>query len=174
MNRVTALISAVFVVSGTACTEKTIEIDMFELTKEGTGSKIGTITVKDAPTGTEFVPNLIGVKPGLHGFHVHETANCGPAEKDGQTVPGLAAKGHFDPTSTGVHAGPEGNGHLGDLPVLKADKEGKVLEPVVASRVRKSDLKGHSLIIHARGDNYSDVPEALGGGGARFACGVLP
>ena len=27
-------------------------------------------------------------------------------------------------------------------------------------------------MIHAGGDNYSDHPEALGGGGARVACGV--
>ncbi|HSS64217.1 MAG TPA: superoxide dismutase, partial [Gammaproteobacteria bacterium] len=26
---------------------------------------------------------------------------------------------------------------------------------------------------HASGDNYSDQPKALGGGGARMACGVV-
>ncbi|NES46128.1 superoxide dismutase family protein, partial [Moorena sp. SIO2C4] len=36
-----------------------------------------------------------------------------------------------------------------------------------------ADLKGHSLIIHAQGDNYSDIPKPLGGGGARVACGVI-
>ncbi len=29
-------------------------------------------------------------------------------------------------------------------------------------------------MIHAGGDNYSDTPEKLGGGGARVACGVIP
>jgi Cu-Zn family superoxide dismutase len=28
-------------------------------------------------------------------------------------------------------------------------------------------------MIHAGGDNYSDEPEPLGGGGARIACGVV-
>lgn len=28
-------------------------------------------------------------------------------------------------------------------------------------------------MIHKGGDNYSDEPAALGGGGARFACGVI-
>jgi Cu-Zn family superoxide dismutase len=28
-------------------------------------------------------------------------------------------------------------------------------------------------MIHAGGDNYSDHPEKLGGGGARIACGVV-
>jgi len=27
-------------------------------------------------------------------------------------------------------------------------------------------------MIHAGGDNYSDQPEPLGGGGGRIACGV--
>ncbi|MGI9335880.1 MAG: superoxide dismutase family protein, partial [Gammaproteobacteria bacterium] len=30
------------------------------------------------------------------------------------------------------------------------------------------------LMIHAGGDNFSDQPKALGGGGARAACGVVP
>jgi Cu-Zn family superoxide dismutase len=34
-------------------------------------------------------------------------------------------------------------------------------------------LKGHALMIHAGGDNYSDQPKPLGGGGARIACGVI-
>jgi Cu-Zn family superoxide dismutase len=28
-------------------------------------------------------------------------------------------------------------------------------------------------MIHAGGDNYSDTPVTLGGGGARVACGVV-
>jgi len=28
-------------------------------------------------------------------------------------------------------------------------------------------------MIHAGGDNHSDHPTALGGGGARMACGVI-
>ena len=28
-------------------------------------------------------------------------------------------------------------------------------------------------MVHAGGDNYSDMPVPLGGGGARVACGVI-
>jgi Cu-Zn family superoxide dismutase len=28
-------------------------------------------------------------------------------------------------------------------------------------------------MVHVGGDNYSDKPKPLGGGGARFACGVI-
>jgi Cu-Zn family superoxide dismutase len=43
----------------------------------------------------------------------------------------------------------------------------------VAPRITNvSTLRGHAVVIHAGGDNYSDVPP-LGGGGARIACGVI-
>jgi Cu-Zn family superoxide dismutase len=29
------------------------------------------------------------------------------------------------------------------------------------------------MMIHAGGDNYSDKPKALGGGGKRVACGII-
>jgi Cu-Zn family superoxide dismutase len=44
----------------------------------------------------------------------------------------------------------------------------------VAPRIKDvSALKGRALMIHAGGDNYSDAPAPLGGGGARLACGVV-
>jgi Cu-Zn family superoxide dismutase len=36
-----------------------------------------------------------------------------------------------------------------------------------------ADVKGRSIMIHGGGDNYSDQPAPLGGGGARIACGVV-
>jgi Cu-Zn family superoxide dismutase len=70
--------------------------------------------------------------------------------------------------------GPEGHGHMGDLPLLKANADGKVSETVVAPRLKSLDeVKGRALMVHVGGDNYSDKPKPLGGGGARFACGVI-
>jgi Cu-Zn family superoxide dismutase len=46
--------------------------------------------------------------------------------------------------------------------------------PVLAPRLKKlEDVKGRALMIHAGGDNYSDTPAKLGGGGARMACGLI-
>jgi Cu-Zn family superoxide dismutase len=139
----------------------------------GAGDNIGTIRASDSPYGTLFTPDLRGLAPGLHGFHVHQNPSCDPQEKDGRMVPGLAAGGHYDPAGTGKHEGPYGNGHLGDLPALYVDAAGQAVHPVLAPRVKVSDLKGRSLMIHAGGDNYSDQPAPLGGGGARIACGVV-
>jgi superoxide dismutase, Cu-Zn family len=149
-------------------------VDMYALTPAGTGAKIGTISVSETAYGTLFTPALSGLTEGLHGFHVHANGSCGAAEKDGKMVPGLAAGGHYDPAETKSHKGPyDSNGHLGDLPVLYADPAGMATHPVLAPRIHLSELKGHALIIHQGGDNYSDIPKALGGGGARVACGVV-
>ena len=91
----------------------------------------------------------------------------------GKSIAAFAAGGHYDPLKTDKHEGPYGDGHLGDLPFLYADKDGKALLPVLAPRLKVADLKGRALMIHAGGDNYSDVPEKLGGGGSRLACGIL-
>lgn len=147
-------------------------IDVHYVTDQGTGKKIGTLTAEQKPYGTLFTPNISGLSPGMHGFHLHSEGSCGQKEKNGRMVPGLAAGGHYDPEGTGSHQGPYGKGHLGDLPVLYADKSGKATLPVLAPRIRLKDLKGHALIIHAGGDNYSDTPNPLGGGGARIACGM--
>jgi Cu-Zn family superoxide dismutase len=143
------------------------------LDEGGVGPSIGTITVSSSPYGTIFTPDLNGLAPGLHGFHVHENPSCAAAEKDGKSVPGLAAGGHYDPAKTGRHEGPYGEGHLGDLPPLYADQAGRATLPVLAPRIKVSELKGHSLMLHAGGANYSDSPQKLGGGGARVACGVI-
>jgi Cu-Zn family superoxide dismutase len=139
----------------------------------GVGSAIGTVTASSSPYGTVLTPDLKNLTPGLHGFHVHQNPDCAPGKKSGKTVPGLAAGGHYDPAGAGRHAGPYENGHLGDLPALYVDANGKARHPVLAPRLKLSDLKGRSLMIHVGGDNYSDNPKKLGGGGARMACGVV-
>jgi Cu-Zn family superoxide dismutase len=44
---------------------------------------------------------------------------------------------------------------------------------LTAPRLKVADAEGRALMIHAGGDNYSDQPKPLGGGGARIACGVV-
>jgi Cu-Zn family superoxide dismutase len=53
------------------------------------------------------------------------------------------------------------------------DEDGDATEPVLAPRLTVALIKGRSLMVHAQGDNFSDTPKPLGGGGARIACGVI-
>lgn len=154
--------------------EKTIDIYALNDNREtkGIGEKIGTITFQDSKEGLMIRPHLKGLTPGEHGFHVHANASCEGGEKNSKWVPGLKAGGHYDPLYTKKHRGPNGKGHLGDLPVLVVDKDGNTQFALQAKRLNLSDLNGHSVVIHQGGDNYTDEP-AMGGGGDRIACGVI-
>jgi Cu-Zn family superoxide dismutase len=151
----------------------TVTVSMQVATDQGPGRTAGTVTVTDTAYGALFTPVLKGLTPGLHGFHVHENGQCGPALKAGKMVPGLAAGGHFDPSGSGRHLGPYADGHLGDLPPLYVDDSGMATLPVLAPRLKAADIKSRSLMIHAGGDNFSDHPKKLGGGGPRMVCGVI-
>lgn len=150
-----------------------VSVNMNIVTEKGVGEAIGTIVASESPYGVVLTPTLKGLPHGLHGFHMHVNPSCDAGEKDGKMVAGLAAGGHFDPAKTEKHGMPWGDGHLGDLPALYVDMDGKATQPVLAPRLKMVDLKGHSLMIHAGGDNHADHPNPLGGGGARMACGVI-
>jgi len=141
--------------------------------EKGVGAPVGRVTISTSPYGLVFTPELSGLPPGLHGFHLHENPSCEAKEKDGKMVPALAAGGHYDPAASNKHGLPWGDGHLGDLPALYVDSAGKAIYPLLAPRLKLADLQGRSLMIHVGGDTHADHPAPLGGGGARLACGVI-
>jgi len=150
-----------------------LSVPMNLVDAKGPGASLGSIRIVETPYGLVMVPSLTGLRPGLHGFHVHENASCASLEKDGVMVPALAAGGHLDPQGTKRHGEPWGDGHLGDLPALYVADDGRAGNPVLAPRLKLADVSNRSLMIHASGDNHADHPAPLGGGGARVACGVV-
>jgi Cu-Zn family superoxide dismutase len=157
-----------------AALANSLHADMRFATPGGPGEPIGTVTILDSFAGARIVVDLHGLPPGAHGFHVHVNGSCAPGPVNGVIEPAGAAGSHFDPEHNAAHMGPMGFGHLGDLPVLTVANDGTAHETLIAPRVHDVlGLRGHSLIIHAGGDNYSDDPKPLGGGGGRIACGVL-
>jgi Cu-Zn family superoxide dismutase len=148
-----------------------LSIDMKDL---DSGRSVGYVSVEQTEYGVVFTPNLSGLPEGLHGFHIHENPSCDPFEKNGKIVLGGSAGGHYDPLKTGLHGFPWTSGnHLGDLPPIHVDIDNKAVQPVLSPRVKLSDLSRRALMVHAGGDNHSDHPKALGGGGARLVCGVV-
>lgn len=150
------------------------EVTLHQVSAQGVGEAVGNVTITETDYGLQFTPALSGMKPGIHGFHVHAKGSCEPGESQGKTVAAGAAGGHLDPQNSGKHLGPYASGHLGDLPVLYVTDDGKASYPVVAPRLKSlGDIKGKALMVHVGGDNHADHPEPLGGGGARLACGVI-
>ncbi|AJI52366.1 superoxide dismutase family protein [Francisella philomiragia] len=138
-----------------------------------TQKEVGTVTISPyihdgKQEGMLITPYLYNLPASsVHGMHIHINPSC----DDG----GMAAGGHWDPDNTGKHLGPyKDDGHKGDLPELVVNADGTATEPVVAPRLDSlEELEGHSLMIHEGGDNYSDTPKPLGGGGTRMWCGVI-
>jgi Cu-Zn family superoxide dismutase len=149
-------------------------VKMQKVTQDGTSDALGTITIAGTDAGMTLKLDLHGLPPGEHGFHVHENGSCSPTLLNGVRIPAGAAGGHFDPEHAGKHAGPAGQGHMGDLPLIDVSSDGTAKQTLIAQRLKSADaLVGHALVIHANGDTYSDSPAPLGGGGGRLACGLI-
>ncbi len=132
------------------------------------GTPMGIVTLTQMPDAVIVRVEVIGLTPGAHGFHVHETGAC---------APDFASAGdHFNPHGTGhgfAGAGP----HAGDLPNIVAHADGTALAEFVTDSIslEKSakaslfDADGSALIVHAKPDSYSHAA----GAGGRVACGVI-
>lgn len=166
--------ASLLLAAGMAHAQESQEVEMSWVSSDGVEDAIGTISLEDTDHGLLLTPDLQEMPPGVYGFHVHENASCQPGENEkGETVAAGEAGSHYDPEDTGSHQGPYGDGHLGDLPVLIVNEEGEATLPLLAPRLQVEDLQDRSLMIHEGGDNYSDEPKPLGGGGSRMACGVV-
>lgn len=147
-------------------------ITVHQVDANGVGASIGTVSFQQTPKGLLITPALGKLSPGEHGFHIHENGSCEAAEKEGKMGAALAAGGHLNPEKVAHHGTPL-DGHLGDLPALTLNDKGFATTPVLAPRLKLTDIQGRAIMIHAGGDNYSDSPKPLGGGGDRVACGVI-
>ncbi|HEY3075268.1 MAG TPA: superoxide dismutase family protein [Burkholderiales bacterium] len=134
------------------------------------GSKaFGEATFEQVGDKVHVIVNAQGLKPNQeHGFHIHEAGDCSSGD-------GMSAKGHFNPQGK-PHGNPASSEHhAGDLPALKADKDGRAkLEADIAGVTLApgpSSIVGRGLIIHADPDDYKTQP--TGNSGARIACGVI-
>lgn len=138
----------------------------------------GTVTLIENES-SEILPTvevqaeINGLPPNTkHGFHIHQTAKCEPDFG--------AAGGHFDPGPFG-ETNPDANHpfHMGDLPNLVADAEGKAVLTHRTSRVTLSsgplnlfDEDGSAFIVHVDEDQGTTGLKG-GAGGGRLGCGII-
>jgi hypothetical protein len=63
-----------------------VVVKMNRISEKGVGEAIGTIVVMDAHHGVTIRPNLKGLPPGKHAFHIPENPDCGPGRREGSLV----------------------------------------------------------------------------------------
>lgn len=117
---------------------------------------------------------VAGLKPGLHGVHLHAIGKCEPDF--------AAAGGHFDPGPAG-NMDPDANHpfHMGDIPNLQVAANGRGTMKASTTRVTLSDgplslfdADGSAIIIHGNPDQgITGEPKSGVSGGPRVACGVI-
>jgi Cu-Zn family superoxide dismutase len=109
-----------------------------------------------------------GLRPGQeHGLHIHEAADC--------SGDAMGAKGHFNPLGKPHGRHDSADRHAGDLPSLKANKDGRANVQVEMDGITvtpwPASIVGRGLVVHADPDDFKTQP--TGNAGARIACGVI-
>lgn len=128
----------------------------------------GTITFVQEGSKVMVIADVTGLKPGPHGFHVHEKGDCSVADF-------TSAGGHFNPGSQ-PHGDPSADAHhAGDMPMLMADASGKATLKAALSPMTigggAADIVGKAVMVHADADDFKSQP--AGNSAARIACGVI-
>ena len=111
-----------------------------------------------------------GLRPGLHGVHLHATGSCVPGDF-------ASAGGHFNPGGRQHGTMNPLGSHAGDLPNLSAGADGREALTSLLDGSRTGlgpllfDADGTAIVIHADPDDYLTDPSGKSGG--RIACGVF-
>lgn len=140
---------------------------------EGDKGVKGTINFTETADGKTSVTGQIdGLKPGNHGFHIHQFGDY-----SGGCV---SAGSHFNPSGK-QHGGPaDEDRHAGDLGNVVADEAGKVTVDIVDAQIPltgPNSIIGRSVVVHADEDDLGkggfEDSRTTGHAGGRLACGVI-
>ena len=129
----------------------------------------GEATFEQVGDKVRVVIFVQGLKPGQeHGLHIHEVGDCSSGD-------GMSTKGHFNPFGKPhAHHG-SAERHAGDLPSLRAGKDGRanvqIDLDIITVAAGPGSIVGRGLIVHADPDDFKTQP--TGNAGARVACGVI-
>ncbi len=154
------------------------DVKQLKLTTEFIGAEgevIGSATLVEGVTGVLIKSEFNGLPPGVHGYHIHETGDCGePGEFQ-------AAGSHLNPDNVSHGFYHENGPHPGDLPNIHVPETGNLtvelysemlsLEKEQQERVYLLDENGSALVVHENADDY--FSQTSGNSGGRIACAPI-
>ncbi|WP_264521234.1 superoxide dismutase family protein [Flavobacterium sp. N1994] len=153
--------------SSTADKAKTINLTLE--TKSNSGVT-GTADFVEKNGEVTLTAKLTGLKPGTHGIHIHEKADCSAADA-------ASAGGHWNPTFKKHGKWTDAEHHKGDIGNFEADASGKATitfktnEWCIGCGDATKDILGKGLIVHDKADDF--VTQPSGNAGARVACSAI-
>lgn len=125
----------------------------------------GILTLTQTDAGVQVSGEIKGLKPGEHGFHIHEFG-------DMRSTDGMSLGGHYNPHGK-PHAGPhDKERHEGDLGNVKASGDGMAMVDVLAEGAHLHFIIGRSLVVHADPDDFK-TQKPPGNAGKRVGVGVI-
>jgi Cu-Zn family superoxide dismutase len=160
------------------------------------GVEIGKVRFEDSRQKTRVQVDLRAMPKdtaleAFHGFHIHannDPANGSDCVADATKAAStwfVSADGHLNSTSK-THGD-----HTGDMPSVFVNNDSTVSMTFDIDRIPMSDLANRVVILHAKPDNFANVPvgtapdqyvanadalaktQATGNAGDRIACGVI-
>ncbi|VFQ65211.1 unnamed protein product [Cuscuta campestris] len=137
---------------------------------EGVTGTIQFTHVGDGPT--TVTGNVTGLKPGLHGFHVHAL---------GDTTNGCLSTGpHFNPKGNHHGAPDDEIRHAGDLGNITVGQDGTACFTITDSQIPltgPNSIIGRAVVVHADPDDLGkgghELSKSTGNAGGRVACGII-
>jgi superoxide dismutase, Cu-Zn family len=136
------------------------------------GQTVGSAVLAQEGGGIRILLDVTGLAAGDHAVHIHEVGRCDPPAFE-------SAGAHFNPTRAEHGTSNPRGPHVGDLPDVSVNSEGKghleatVKRATLDKKVPTSllDADGSAIVIHERADDKRTDP--AGDSGARIACGVI-
>ncbi|HTQ78843.1 MAG TPA: superoxide dismutase family protein [Thermoanaerobaculia bacterium] len=127
----------------------------------------GTVHFTQEAGGVHVVADVKGVKPGQHGFHLHEKGDC-------STPDYKSAGGHFNPANSPHACDPTNPRHAGDFGNITVGADGTGHLDITTTGLSfdgPNSLIGKAVILHSGVDDCKTQP--TGNSGDRLACGVV-
>lgn len=141
---------------------------------KGADGVSGVVEFEQKPQGgpTKMTGKVTGLKPGKHGFHIHQYGDLSEGCK--------SAGGHFNPFNRS-HGGPAmSERHVGDLGNIEADEKGNAkieVQDQSVSLIGANSIIGRAVVVHAGEDDLGlggkDDSKTTGAAGGRVGCGVI-
>lgn len=132
----------------------------------------GYAILTEYPDKTLVELDLYNLPPGIHGFHIHESANM----RKGCNSLGS----HYNPFGN-MHSGlNELENHIGDLGNINVDATGRCNSVIMVNYLPMSgkySVIGRSMVIHSGMDDLgkggNEDSKKTGNSGGRISCGII-
>merc|ERR1711981_12891 len=145
---------------------------------EGLDNVWGTVFLEETSEGVFISGKIHGLKPGLHGFHVHQEGNLDNNCK--------ASGGHYNPEGNSHSAPTSASRHVGDLGNVVTNRFGQtnvnIFDDVITlDTTSENSIANRAFVVHL-GEDDLGIPGLLdgnsgslgtGNAGARVACGII-